>query len=285
MEFKVDIETARKLYPEFKFVKALTPSAQKAAFLVQDKDGQPLCFKIINPASDIDRVGREIQALTLLSHKNVVRLIQYKNEVIAGSTKHFMIEEFIDGVDLEAKLADNFKWDAEFVAAIFIELCDGLTALHEKSIVHRDLKPANIRLRKGTDSPVIIDFGLARLLTQPDLTKTSDGAQLGTRLYFAPEQWRGTKYDIDHRTDLFALGLMMFKALTGEHAFLIGPTMTVDALEESVCSSEAPFNNANFKKLAPKWQLILKKLLEKQRGRRPNTAAQVAQLLRPLGGL
>src|ERR1019366_6588709 len=109
----------------------------------------------------------------------------------------------------------------------FAALCDGLSALKQEGIVHRDIKPENIRV-KPSGAPVIIDFGLARHLSLPDLTQTVEGAAIGTPLYFAPEQFDGTKHDIDHRTDLFALGILLFEALTGEHPFY-RPSMTTRA--------------------------------------------------------
>lgn len=255
---------------------------QKAAFHVQDKQGNDLCFKIISPNCSVERVGREIDALMTIQHKNVVRLAGYLRELKPGITKHYMVEEFIEGQDLEEELSDNRHWSGSYISDVFSQLCDGLAALHQHKIVHRDLKPANIRLREQDSSPVIIDFGLARLLTKPDLTKTGQGAGLGTPLYFAPEQWRGTKHDIDHRTDLFAVGLMLYKALTGEHAFHKDDLSDED-FEDAVCTSNKLFESKKFQKRGNDWKLIAKKLLEKERGRRPNSAAQVAQILRKLG--
>ena len=106
------------------------------------------------------------------------------------------------------------------VVRFFASLCDGLAALKAKGIVHRDIKPQNIRVRSNGD-PVIIDFGLARHLGLPDLTKTIQGARLGTPAYFAPEQFDGNRHDIDHRTDLFAVGFSCIRPRRGRRRLLI----------------------------------------------------------------
>src|ERR1700680_4833426 len=218
MPYAVDIAVAEKIVPDFTFVRALTPSEQKAAFHVKDGAGNDLCLKLIAPNYERDRLDREIQALQTISHPNVVKLIEYTFSSKPGQQRHYMVEEFIEGEDLQNILIPGKPWPIKDVALFFSALCDGLFALKEKDIVHRDIKPANIRVRPSRD-PVIIDFGLARLLALPDLTLTIEGAAIGTPRYFAPEQFDGTKYDIDHRTDLFALGILIYEALTGESPF------------------------------------------------------------------
>jgi serine/threonine protein kinase len=156
-----------------------------------------------------------------------------------------------------------------------------LGALRAESIVHRDLKPSNIRVRQD-GSPVIIDFGLARHLGLADLTRTSDGAAIGTPLYFAPEQFTGTKRDIDHRTDLFALGVLLYQALVGHHPFLTAAMTKPSELRDAVCDSAEFQTDAAFLALPPKWRMLVARLLEKERARRPQDAGQVATILRKL---
>jgi serine/threonine protein kinase len=148
--------------------------------------------------------------------------------------------------------------------------------------VHRDLKPSNIRVRADR-SPVIIDFGLARHLDLPDLTRTAEGAAIGTPLYFSPEQFRGTKHDIDHRTDLFALGILVYQALVGRHPFWEAG-MTFQQLDDAISTSEKFLMVTEFKRLPRQWQLIVGRLLAKERANRPQDAAQVASIFRKIGG-
>jgi eukaryotic-like serine/threonine-protein kinase len=252
---------------------------KKAAFHVRDQSGADLCLKIISPNYDIDRFHREISALQSIVHPNVVRFKEYTFYATPHFKRHHIVEEFIAGQDLTGELIPGQLWARKRTADFFAPLCDGLAALRAQGVVHRDLKPSNIRVRPDK-SPVIIDFGLARHLHLPDLTNTSDGAAIGTPLYFAPEQFEGTKYDIDHRTDLFAIGVLMFQALTGQHPFY-NPTMTTRAqLEDAVCNSRAYLQLPAYLALPDTWRLLVGRLLEKERARRPSEATQVATILR-----
>lgn len=278
MPFIVDISDAQTRFPAYTFVAPLTPSAQKAAFHVRDSAGENLCLKIISPNYGSERLHREITAMQKISHPNVVRLLEYTFSSTPGSLKHFLVEEFIEGDDLEAKLTS--AWDRGRVARVFAQLMDGLEQLNLKSIVHRDLKPTNIRLR-ADDTPVIIDFGLSRHLQLSDLTATAEGAQIGTPLYFAPEQFDGTKHHIDHRTDLFAAGIILYQALIGRHPFYAAGMSRAD-LHNRVCGNDDFTRDADFLSLPRPWQVLLKKLLEKERARRVNSASQAAVILRKL---
>lgn len=280
MTFTVPIDDARLSFPQYQFITPLTPSAQKCAFHVKDGGGNDLCLKIISPSYGTDRLHREIAAMQKINHPNVVTLLEYTFSSTPGSQRHFIVEEFIEGNDLEAHL--RTVWQRDAVSGVFAQLMDGLDELNKENIVHRDLKPTNIRLRANS-SPVIIDFGLARHLNMADLTATAQGAQIGTPLYFAPEQFEGTKRDIDHRTDLFATGVIVFQALLGRHPFYTRNTSIAD-LHNAVCNDESFKTASDFQALPRQWQLLLSKLLEKERGRRINTAAQAAMVLRKLQG-
>ena len=177
MPYSVPIDQAAAKFPEYKFISALTPSEQKAAFHVQDANGRDLCLKLIAPNSSIDRLNREIAALQSIANPHVVRFEEYTYSSKSGEQLHYIVEEFVEGDDLTEYLEGTAAWERSRVVDFFSELCDGLEALRRADVVHRDLKPNNIRVRPD-GTPVIIDFGLARLLTLPDLTKTADGAAI-----------------------------------------------------------------------------------------------------------
>lgn len=280
MTFEVPIDAAKKLFPQYEFVSSLTPSAQKAAFHVKAADGSDFCLKIVSPNYDVDRLGREIEALQQIDHPNVVKLHEYTFSSKPGNVLHYLVEEFIEGRDLEDDLQDG-PWKLEHVYKTFAELADGLSALEEIDVVHRDLKPQNIRIR--TDGrPIIIDFGLARHLNLSDLTRTDQGARLGTPMYFAPEQFEGTKRDIDRRTDLFALGILLYQAALGRHPFF-EPGITYPELQRRVCEADDHFESSDFLAIPKQLRLILSRLLAKQRLSRLDSATQTGAFLRRTG--
>lgn len=281
MPYEVEIEAVRARYPEYEVITALSPSAQKAAFKVRSQDGELLCLKLIAPDYGTDRLQRELIALRQVSHPNIARFREYTFSVESGVERHHIIEEFVEGSDLREHLGPNQRWDFVRVTTFFAQLAAALDELRQQNLVHRDLKPTNVRVRND-GSPVLIDFGLARHLSLPSLTKTEAGAQIGSPPYFSPEQFRGTKRDIDHRTDLFALGILIYEAAVGVHPFW-RKGMTRDELCEEVCSSTACFERDEFTSLPPNMQLLLQRLLSKERIRRPLHASQVVKAITRMG--
>jgi len=280
MPFIVQLQEAQTAFPDYKFIAALTPSEQKAAFHVQDADGNDLCLKIIAPDYHIDRLQREIQALQSINHDNVVKLVEYTFSSRPGERRHYIIEEFVEGNDLTTMLSQRDGWKRPEIADMFSMILDGLGALDACNIVHRDLKPSNIRVRLN-GHPVIIDFGLARHIDLPDITRTEDGAAIGTPIYFAPEQFSGTKHDIDPRTDIFAAGVVIYEALVGQHPFWRSG-MNMQELSDAVCNSDEYRRKPPFVALPDRWRLILTRMLEKNRAGRPRNAIQVATILRKI---
>lgn len=155
------------------------------------------------------RFNREAQAAASLQHPTICTVHEI-NEV-DGQT--FIVMEYIAGRDLKAIIADGpMKLDA--VVDIAIRVAQGLQEAHEKNVVHRDIKSANIMLNKQ-GRPVTLDFGLAKQRGQTALTKA--GTSMGTIDYMSPEQAQGDA--VDHRTDIWSLGVTLYEMITGQLPF------------------------------------------------------------------
>ncbi len=158
------------------------------------------------------RFEREARTLARLSHPNVVRVFE------TGETGGdlYIAMEFVDGGSLDARLRSGAQERRELVA-LLEKAARGVQSAHEQGIVHRDLKPANILVTAG-GQPKVADFGLATLAEGPSQLTASDSI-LGTAQYMAPEQVEGRPRDVDPRTDVHALGAILYEVLAGRSAF------------------------------------------------------------------
>lgn len=282
MTFSISIEEAQKICPQYNFVKALTKSAQKAAFQVQDpQTREDLCLKIISPEYEQDRLFREIQSMIEIRHKNVANFREFTQTLKRDYQVQYVIEDFIHGSDLKDNISKENPWDLSRTKIFFLQLFEGLEQLHNISVVHRDIKPTNIRVGLD-DCPVIIDLGLVRWLNKPDITKTSEGTGIGTPIYFSPEQFRGSKKDIDKRTDYFAMGIVLFECLLGTHPYY--PTVkTMQEAESVVCERwENVFKRGDFESLPRPWQLFIKKLTATNKEKRIHSFEQIRAVMMKL---
>ena len=156
------------------------------------------------------RFKREAQALAKLRHPHIVAVYDMGRE---GDVTYFTME-YVDGTNLRALLRTR-ALRPEQALALVPKLCDALQYAHSQGIVHRDIKPENVLLGRDGE-PRIADFGLARLVGGPDVSAiTETGTALGTRDYMAPEQRSGAP-DVDHRADIYSLGVVLYEMLTGE---------------------------------------------------------------------
>ena len=282
MTFSITLEQAQEICPQYTFVRALTESAQKAAFEVKDpQTDESLCLKIISPEYQQDRLTREIQSMIEIRHRNVANFREFTQTLRRDYQVQYVIEDFVAGGDLKDHISQDNPWPLKRAKTFFLQLFEGLEQLHSKSIVHRDIKPTNIRV-DTEDQPVIIDLGLVRCLNRPDLTKTSDGAGIGTPIYFSPEQFRGGKKDIDKRTDYFAVGLVLYECLIGIHPYY-NPSMTLQQVETIVCDQwDEVFKKDDFVALPRPWQLFIKKLTAVSKEKRIHSFELINQVMTKL---
>jgi serine/threonine protein kinase/ribosomal protein L7/L12 len=157
-----------------------------------------------------ERFGREAKALAKLNHPGIVNIYDF------GQTNeyYYFVMEYVDGMNLRHLLHDQ-PLEPRQALELVVQICTALQYAHDEGVVHRDIKPENILLNKKGQVK-IADFGLAKLLgTAPDTALTMSQAAMGTLNYMAPEQ-RQNAQGVDHRADIYSLGVVFYEMLTGE---------------------------------------------------------------------
>lgn len=189
--------------------------------------GRKAAVKILHPSlsSDREMVQRffnEARAAGSISHPGIVSVFDLG---IRDDGSAFIVMNYLEGESLAERLHRKGRFSSDEALAITRQILSALSAAHAKGIVHRDLKPDNIFLVPDADVPggeriKLLDFGIAKLQADsgPDMVTTRAGALLGTPVYMSPEQCRGAG-ECDQRTDLYAVGVMLFELLTGRPPF------------------------------------------------------------------
>ena len=195
-------------------------------YLAQQKEpiSRKVALKIVKLGMDtkqvVARFEAERQTLALLEHPNIAHVFD------AGTTdsgRPYFVMEYVEGISI-TKFCDEHKLSIEERLKLFSKVCDGVHHAHQKGIIHRDIKPSNIlvSVQDGKSVPKIIDFGIAKAITQPLKGKTSyteHGQLLGTPEYMSPEQAEMAYEDIDTRTDIYSLGVVLYELLAGATPF------------------------------------------------------------------
>ncbi len=179
-----------------------------------------VALKIIKPGMDSRRVlarfDAERQALALLDHPNIAHV--YDAGMTAVGRPYFVME-YVKGSPI-TEYCDHHKLSIEDRLALFVQVCDAVQHAHQKGIIHRDIKPSNILVSVENDRPTpkIIDFGVAKAIGRPLTDRTlftEDSHLLGTPEYMSPEQADMASEDIDTRSDVYSLGVLLYVLLTG----------------------------------------------------------------------
>ncbi|MBK8011542.1 MAG: serine/threonine protein kinase [Deltaproteobacteria bacterium] len=245
--------------------------------------GKTVAIKVLNARYSIDpavvsRFVSEARAVNKIGHEHIIDIFSFGQ---FSDGRHYFVMAYLDGTPLDDYLATHGKLDPAEVLEILGPLGEALDAAHAAGIAHRDLKPANVFLvRKGSNrwSPKLLDFGIAKLMHDdiPKAHETGAGMAVGTPHYMSPEQCRGD-VDVDHRTDIYAFGILAFQLLTGRLPF--EGTRTMDVLVQHIVSP--PPSPLEFcPDLPPRVAEMILWMLKKERSERPSSLGAAMEALR-----
>ncbi|WP_437679307.1 protein kinase domain-containing protein [Sorangium sp. So ce131] len=226
------------------------------------------------------RLQREARNCGALRHRNVIDIYDM-GETEAGEP--FLVMQLLTGETVAELLARRRRLDTAVAASIGRDVARGLAAAHGMHIIHRDLKPANIFLHRepDMDEPVVkvLDFGVAKNLSVNDGLHTVLGGAVGSPLYMSPEQVRAEP-NVDHRADIWALGVVLFEMLTGTRPF----QGDAQAVFMGILSGEIPTVAKYLRRVDPGLVDLIARCMRRERSERIGSAAEVAAQLDQYAG-
>jgi serine/threonine protein kinase len=233
------------------------------------------------------RFDNEARAAASLQSKHAIQIHDHGVE----DGRPYIVMELLIGEALDKRLDRLGRLSLHETARILLQVCRGLGRAHERGITHRDLKPENIFLVRGEDDDgddeqaKILDFGIAKMRSADGMTGltsgTKTGAVLGTPYFMSPEQARGLK-EIDHRSDLWSLGVIAYKCVIGVLPF---EGQAIGDLLVKICTSPAPVPSQRNPELPPSFDAWFARTMEKEPERRFQSAGELAEGLAYAAGL
>jgi serine/threonine protein kinase len=216
-------------FPGYEIIRELSHGGQGVVYqAIQKTTKQKVAIKVLLEGpyatpSARKRFEREIELVAQLKHPNIV-LVFHAGQTPDG--RQFYVMEYVRGTPLIAYVREK-KLSLGEALRLFAKVCDAIQYAHQRGIIHRDLKPTNI-LVDAAGAPKILDFGLAKWLAAPAESLVSVSQQvMGTLPYMSPEQARGNPDEIDTRTDIYALGVILYEMLTGDYPYPVVGQMAV----------------------------------------------------------
>ena len=259
----------RLLAPEYDVSRELGRGGMAVVFgATHRRLARPVAIKVLPPTftrstSSRERFVREARLAASLDHPGIVPVYA---AATAGDLAYFVMA-LVDGQSLGRRLEREGRLSIADARSVLADLADALRHAHDAGVVHRDIKPDNILLDRSTGRPLLTDFGIARALDD-DTRMTLDGVALGTPAWMAPEQALGQP-DVDHRADIYALGVLGYQMLTGRLPFTAENTPALLAKQVSErpvpllelrpdvpVPMAAAIERAMEKKLAARWSSV-----------------------------
>jgi len=243
--------------------------------------GRTLAIKFLHPelsdnADLAQRFFQEAQAVNRIRHPNIVDVL----DAGVGELGPYIVMEYLEGESVGASLSRLGRFDTESAVGTAIPVLEALDAAHRVGVIHRDLKPENVFIafdsQRGIAVVRLLDFGIAKMLDgSGSMPRTRTGVVFGTPDYLSPEQATG-ELQLDGRSDLFAVGVLLYELLTGTRPFR-APTAVATAFR--VVHAEVPNLAAAGVLVDPRLEAVVQKLLQKDPSRRFPTAGDVVREL------
>jgi serine/threonine protein kinase len=259
----------------YKILEKLGAGGMGEVFLAEDTElDRKVALKFLPPYYTSDkelksRFRREAKAAAALNHPNIVTVY----EIGEDEGRTYIAMEYVEGKSLRETVSSD-RLSVDNVIDIISQICDGLNAAHQAGIIHRDIKPENIIVDKS-GRVRILDFGLARIHGKTKLTR--DSATLGTISYMSPEQFQGQP--VDHRADIWAVGVVLYEMLAGELPF---QGEYDQAVMYSVCN-EAPQPVSSLRADVPvELEQVVESALQKNVDARYQSAGEVLEAIQAL---
>ena len=229
----------------------------------------------------VKRFEQEAKVAASIRHKNIIEVYDVG---CSSDGDPFLVMEYLEGESLASLMKRTGPMDTGAACAVMEPALLALAAAHRQNIIHRDLKPDNIFLAHQPDEPPVvkvIDFGLSKITTSaPDVSCTQTGSIMGTPAYMSPEQARGAS-DVDHRTDLYSMGTMLFEMLTGELPYS-GKTFT--EFFAKLLTEEPRTPREVYPDFPVEAEPVVRKALSKSTEERFQSAAEMLEAIRALPG-
>ncbi len=246
--------------------------------------GKKLALKVMRPAlsSDEEFVARfktEAVAVSRIGHPNIIDVSDFGR---TPEGRFYFVMELLDGLTLASALHRGGPMTVGRVAKIGAQAARALAAAHAVGIVHRDLKPENVMLvRRGEDADAVkvLDFGVAKVhVAAGGSTQTVAGLVVGTPMYMSPEQARALP--VDHRTDIYSLGLILYELLSGRTPFT-GQTPPI-LMVKHVTQRPPALQPGTIEGVPTELESLIFRMLEKEPAKRPASMTEVAEVLEEL---
>ena len=238
-----------------------------------------VAIKLLNAQFSADaglvrRFVDEARAVNRIRHANIIDIFSF-GQLPAPDGRHYFVMEYLEGKTLAERM-EKGDLSGDDMPSFLTQICDALDAAHGENIVHRDLKPENVWIvtpKRGKPFVKLLDFGIAKLLSSGERSTTQTGMVMGTPHYMSPEQCHGKA--VDHRTDIYAMGVMLYQLYSGRLPFS-GETFAEILAKQIVDTPEPPSRHAQ---IPAELDKLIMKCLAKDPAARPQSARELGQLL------